>query len=134
MIDRVKGCKEVFAKNPDIKILCDDQDAKGSREGGMNVMQSHLTRYDDIAAVFTINDPQAIGSDLAAKQINRNEHHHHLGRRRAGHRGRAQAATPWSRPRPARILRRWRRQAVEIGYGIMNGEKPAETMILMPSS
>ena len=39
----------------------------------MNVMQGHLTRYDEIDAVFTINDPQAIGSDLAAKQIGRSE-------------------------------------------------------------
>lgn len=68
--DRVKGCKEVFAKNPGIKILSDDQDAKGSRDGGLNVMQGHLTRFDKIDAVFTINDPQAIGTDLAAKQLN----------------------------------------------------------------
>ena len=44
VIDRVKGCKEVLAKNPNIKILSDDQDGKGNREGGMNVMQGHLTR------------------------------------------------------------------------------------------
>ena len=29
-----------------------------------------LTANDDIDAVFTINDPQAIGADLAAKQLN----------------------------------------------------------------
>ena len=34
-------------------------------------MQGYLTRFPDIAGVFTINDPQAIGSDLAAKQLNR---------------------------------------------------------------
>ena len=34
-------------------------------------MQGHLTRFQDLAGVFTINDPQAIGSDLAAKQLNR---------------------------------------------------------------
>ncbi len=71
VIERVKGCKEVLAKHPDIKILSDDQDGKGSREGGMNAMQGYLTRFPDIAGVFTINDPQAIGSDLAAKQLNR---------------------------------------------------------------
>jgi ribose transport system substrate-binding protein len=37
----------------------------------MNVTQGYLTRYPDIAGVFTINDPQAMGSDLAAKQLNR---------------------------------------------------------------
>src|SRR3984885_12673740 len=34
VIDRVVGCKQVFAKYPGIKILSDDQDAKGSRGGG----------------------------------------------------------------------------------------------------
>ena len=71
VLDRVTGCKEVLAKHPDIKILSDDQDGKGSREGGLNVMQGHLTRFPDVAGVFTINDPQAIGSDLAAKQLGR---------------------------------------------------------------
>ena len=69
VIDRVKGCKEVLAKNPGIKILSDDQDAKGSREGGLTVMQGYLTRFPKIDAVFAINDPQAIGADLAAKQL-----------------------------------------------------------------
>jgi len=70
--DRVKGCKEVFAKSSGIKVLSDDQNAQGSREGGLQVMQSHLTRFPDINAVFAINDPQAIGTNLAAKQLNRN--------------------------------------------------------------
>ena len=35
VIDRVNGCKEVLAKNPAIKILSFDQDAKGSRDGGL---------------------------------------------------------------------------------------------------
>lgn len=45
VIDRVNGCKAVFAKAPGIKILSDDQDAKGSREGGLNVTQGYLTRF-----------------------------------------------------------------------------------------
>ena len=69
--DRVKGCKEALAKSPDIKILSSDQDGKGSRDGGLAVMQGYLIRYPDIAGVFTINDPQAIGSELAAKQSHR---------------------------------------------------------------
>lgn len=71
VIDRVNGCKQVLAKHPGIKLLDASQDAKGSRDGGLNVMQGYLTRYQDLQGVFTINDPQAIGSDLAAKQLNR---------------------------------------------------------------
>ena len=69
--DRVKGCKEALAKAPDVKLLSADQDGKGSREGGMAVMQGYLIRYPDIAGEFAINDPQAIGSSLAAKQTHR---------------------------------------------------------------
>jgi ribose transport system substrate-binding protein len=71
--DRVKGCKNVFSKFPDIKVLSDDQNAQGSREGGFSVGQSLLTRFPKIDAVFAINDPTAIGINLAAKQLNRNE-------------------------------------------------------------
>lgn len=69
--DRVKGCKAALAGAPNIKVLSDDQDGKGSREGGLNVMQGYLTRFPKIDGLFAINDPQAIGSDLAAKQLKR---------------------------------------------------------------
>ena len=69
--DRVKGCKAALAAAPDIKVLSDDQDGKGSREGGLNAMQGYLTRFPKIDGLFAINDPQAIGSDLAAKQLKR---------------------------------------------------------------
>ncbi|MGO4571834.1 ABC transporter substrate-binding protein [Microvirga sp. 2TAF3] len=133
VIDRVNGCKEVLAKNPNIKILSDDQDAKGSREGGLNVMQGYLTRFPDIAGVFTINDPQAIGSDLAAKQ---------LGRKgivitsvdgapdmESALKSDTSIAASASQDPYAMA-----QQAVTIGYDIMNGKKPENTMILMPSS
>jgi ribose transport system substrate-binding protein len=65
------GCKAVFTKAPGIKILSDDQDATGSREGGRNVTQGYLTRFPKIDAVFTLNDPQAVGTDGPAKQLSR---------------------------------------------------------------
>lgn len=71
VVDRVNGCKSVFGKASGIKVLSDDQDGKGSRDGGMAVAQGYLTRFAKIDAIFTINDPQAIGTDLAAKQLNR---------------------------------------------------------------
>jgi ribose transport system substrate-binding protein len=73
IVDRVKGCKEVFAANPGIKILSDDQDGKGSRDGGFAVAQGLLTRFQKIDAIFAVNDPTAIGVNLAAKQLGRSE-------------------------------------------------------------
>jgi ribose transport system substrate-binding protein len=73
ILERVKGCKDVLKKHPDIKILSDDQNAEGSRDGGLKVFQSLLTRFDKIDGVFAINDPTAIGAQLAARQLNRSE-------------------------------------------------------------
>lgn len=73
ILERVKGCKNVLAQHADIKVLSDDQNAEGSRDGGLKVFQSLLTRFDKIDAVFAINDPTAIGAQLAAKQLNRSE-------------------------------------------------------------
>ncbi len=133
VLDRVKGCKSVLAKNPGIKILSDDQDAKGSREGGMDAMQGYLTRFPKLDAVFTINDPQAVGSDLAAKQLHRKDivitsvdgapdietalKSDTLVQASA-------SQDPWAMAQTA----------VSIGYGIMNGKKPANPTVLMPST
>jgi len=73
VIERVNGCKAVIAKHPQIKLLSSDQDAKGSRDGGLAVMQSLLTRFPTVNGVFAINDPTAIGAMLAAKQLNRTD-------------------------------------------------------------
>jgi ribose transport system substrate-binding protein len=71
VIERVQGCKAVIGKNAGVKLLSFDQDAKGSRDGGLAVMQSLLTRFQKVDGVFAINDPTAIGAELAAKQLNR---------------------------------------------------------------
>jgi ribose transport system substrate-binding protein len=133
VIDRVKGCKEVFAKHPEIKILSDDQDAKGGREGGMNVMLGHLTRFPEIAGVFTINDPQAIGSDLAARQLNRKNivitSVDGAPDIEAALKADTQIVASASQDPYAMA-----QQAVMVGYDIMNGKKPENSMILMPSN
>jgi ribose transport system substrate-binding protein len=133
VIDRVKGCKEVLAKSPAIKILSDDQDGKGAREGGLNVMQGHLTRFPDIAGVFTINDPQAIGSDLAAKQLNRKSlvitSVDGAPDIEAALKGDTLIVASASQDPYAMA-----QQAVAVGYDIMNGKKPQDPMILMPST
>ncbi len=130
VIDRVNGCKQVLAKSPGIKVLSDDQDGKGSREGGMNAMQGYLTRFPQVAGVFTINDPQAVGSDLAAKQL---------------HRSNIVITSVDGAPDIESALKTdtlvqasasqdpWKmaQTAVSVGYDIMNGKKPANPLIQM---
>ncbi|CAN7367935.1 ABC transporter substrate-binding protein [Variovorax sp. LjRoot84] len=133
VIDRVNGCKTVLKKSPDIKILSDDQDAKGSREGGLNVMQNHLTRFPKIDAVFAINDPQAIGTDLAAKQLNRKNivitSVDGAPDIETALKSDTQVQASASQD-PYMIAQK----AVEIGQDIMNGKKPANPMTLLPST
>jgi ribose transport system substrate-binding protein len=71
--DRVKGCEKVLHGYSGIKILSDDQNAMGSRDGGFSVGQNLLTRFPHIDAAFGINDPTSIGLELAAKQQHRSE-------------------------------------------------------------
>ena len=133
VIDRVNGCKTVLKKSPDIKVLSDDQDAKGSREGGLNVMQNHLTRFPKVDAVFAINDPQAIGADLAARQLNRKNivitSVDGAPDIETALKSDTQVQASASQD-PYMIAQK----AVEIGHDIMNGKKPAEPMTLLPST
>ena len=69
--DRVTGCKQVLSQHPGIKLLSSDQNAQASRDGGLAVGENILTRFPHIDAVFAINDPTAIGMNLAARQLHR---------------------------------------------------------------
>ncbi|HSU22099.1 MAG TPA: ABC transporter substrate-binding protein [Variovorax sp.] len=133
VIDRVNGCKSVFKKNPDIKVLSDDQDAKGSREGGLNVMQNHLTRFPKVDAVFAINDPQAVGIDLAARQLKRKgiviASVDGAPDIETALKGDTQVQASASQD-PYAIAQK----AVEIGQDLINGKKPAAPMTLLPST
>jgi len=132
VVDRVKGCKGVLSRSNGITVLSDDQDAKASREGGMNVMQVHLTRFSKVDAVFAINDPQAIGADLAARQLNRK------GIVITAVDGAPDIETalksdtliqasasqdPWAMAQ----------KAVDVGNAILNGVRPGNPVTLMPS-
>jgi ribose transport system substrate-binding protein len=134
VVDRVNGCKSVFAKAPGIKVLSDDQDGKGSRDGGMAVAQGYLTRFAKIDAIFTINDPQAIGTDLAAKQLNRS------GIIITSVDGAADIEAALKDPNSPMIQASASQDpyamaelAVKLGVEEMNGKKPEQQVTLLPS-
>jgi ribose transport system substrate-binding protein len=134
VIDRVVGCKNVFSKNSGIKVLSDDQDAKGSREGGLTVTQGYLTRFTKIDAVFAINDPQAIGTDLAARQQQR------TGIIITSVDGAPDIEAALKDPAAKQVQASasqdpffMARRAVQIGVSLLNGQKPASTVELLPS-
>ena len=134
VIDRVNGCKSVFAKAPGIKILSSDQDAKGSRDGALNVMQSLLIRFPKIDAVFTINDPQAIGSELAIKQAHRSPI------LIASVDGAPDIESALTSPDSSDIQASASQDpyamaqlAVKLGVEALNGKKPEHPVVLLPS-
>ncbi|SMC18455.1 ribose transport system substrate-binding protein [Andreprevotia lacus DSM 23236] len=134
VVDRVKGCKAEFAKTPGIKVLSDNQDAKGSRDGGMEVMSNLLTANPKIDAIFAINDPSAIGAELAVKQAKRTDVKVIASVDGAPDaevalkdKNSLFAVTTAQNPYKMSI------EAVKIGYGIMNGKKPATPVIMLPT-
>lgn len=131
VVDRVKGCKEVLAKDPGIKILSDNQDAKGSRDGGFAVMQGLLTRFPQINGVFGINDPTSIGADLAAKQLKRDE------MKIVSVDGAPDIEAALKQPGSLIIASASQdpyeiaMKATELGAQVVDGHKPAQTTVLL---
>ncbi len=134
VIDRVVGCKKVFDANPGINVLSDDQNALGSRDGGLNVMQAMLTRFEKIDAVFAINDPQAIGSNLAAKQAGRDN----IIFTSVDGAPDIEAVlkdpdSPMVQASASQDPYAMAQLAMEIGVDLLNGKKPAQQVTLLPS-
>ncbi|MEH1931517.1 ABC transporter substrate-binding protein [Nostoc sp.] len=132
VIQRVSGCENVLSKYPDIKILSKNQNADGSRDGGLRVMTDLLTTFPKIDAVFAINDPSGLGAELAAKQAQRKDFFI-IGVDGAPEAITAiaakdglYAATATQNPRGMA------QKAVQVGNDILNGKKPKSPTILIP--
>jgi ribose transport system substrate-binding protein len=130
IVDRVNGCKQVLGQHPDIELLSWDQDGKASREGGLNVMQGLLTRFPEIAGVFAVNDPMAIGADLAAKQLGRSEFVI-VGVDGAPDAEAALKGNTLLQATAAQDPYFMAQRALEVGNQIVSGNKPEETTILL---
>ena len=71
--DRLAGCMGQLGRYQGIQVLSSDTNGGGSSEGGFAKMTDLLTLYPHIDAVFTINDPTALGVEQAALQAGRHE-------------------------------------------------------------
>jgi ribose transport system substrate-binding protein len=131
IVDRVKGCKEVFAANPGIKILSDDQDGKGSRDGGFAVAQSLLTRFEKVDGIFAVNDPTAIGVNLAAKQLGRSEFIITGVDGAPDIEAELKSGTSLIKASSSQDPYVMAGQSLELGAGILAGKKPEKDVILL---
>jgi ribose transport system substrate-binding protein len=131
--DRIQGCKGVFSQHPDIKILSESQDGKVLNEGGFDIVLNLLNSFEKIDAIFTINDPEAITTDLAAKQMGRKDFFI------TSVDGAPDVVTALKRQdsliaaSSAQDPYLMAQKAVEIGYEILQGRKPAQDVVLIPS-
>ncbi len=132
--DRVTGCMSVLAKYPNVTILSSGLDGKGSRDVGYTVAQSLLVRFPSVDGIFAINDPQAIGTALAARQMGRTNF------AITGIDGSPDMENALKDPGMSQIVGTasqdpflMARTAVQQGVDLLNGHKPAQQVTLLPS-
>jgi ribose transport system substrate-binding protein len=130
--DRIKGFEDAV-KDSKIKIVA-KQNGEGNREKALTVMESILQANPSgsIDAVFAINDPEAIGVEIAQEQADRKDEFFIVGVDGApevteamAKKGSTIKAT--SAQSPSEMVKK----AVEIGMKVKNGED-VEDLIKVP--
>lgn len=130
--DRIKGFEDAI-KDTEIKIVA-KQNGEGNREKALTVMESILQANPSgsIDAVFAINDPEAIGVEIAQEQADRKDEFFIVGVDGApevteamAKKGSTIKAT--SAQSPSEMVKK----AVEIGMKVKNGEE-VEELIKVP--
>lgn len=128
--DRVVGCKSALEAYPGIEIVA-EQRGDNSRDRALPVATDILTANPDIDGVFAINDPTAAGVMLAAQQRGVDIIITSVD-------GASSAVdvvldggmiTATAAQDPAALAR----QGVELGFAILAGEQPEETVIELPT-
>lgn len=130
--DRIQGFEDAI-KNSDIKVVA-KQNGEGSREKALTVMEGILQANPSgsIDAVFAINDPEAIGVQIAQEQAGRLDEFFIVGVDGAPEATEAMAKegstfTATSAQSPSEMVKK----AVEIGMKVKNGEE-VEELIKVP--
>ena len=128
--DRVKGCEEVLAANPGVQVV-GRQAGKNDRDSGLQLATDMLTANQDVRGIFAINDPEALGADLAVQQAGR------TGVVITGVDGSPEAVKALQDPNsnffatPAQDPGGMVLEALEVGRGLVAGNPPAERITLL---
>ncbi|TFD29123.1 ABC transporter substrate-binding protein [Cryobacterium sp. TMT2-23] len=70
--DRMKGCKEALAANPDVTVV-GTQNGDNGRERALTLTTDMLSAHPKVVGIFGVNDPTAIGATLAAQQAGKSD-------------------------------------------------------------
>jgi ribose transport system substrate-binding protein len=128
--DRVAGCKSVLGQYPDIKIVA-DQRGENSRDSALPIATDILTANPDLDGFFAINDPSAVGVQLAAEQKGVSVVITSVD-------GASSATdviaaggliTATAAQDPAALVR----QAIDLGISMVDGKEPDQKVILVPT-
>jgi ribose transport system substrate-binding protein len=92
-----------------------------------------LSAYDKVDAVFTINDQEAIGADLAAKQLNRTDFFITSVDGAPDIQDALKQPGSLIQASSSQDPYAMAQKAVEVGYAILQGKPPAETVLLIPT-
>ncbi len=130
--DRIQGFEDAIKKS-DIKVVA-KQNGEGSREKALTVMESILQANPSgsIDAVFAINDPEAIGVEIAQEQAGRKDEFFIVGVDGAPEATEAMSKEgssihATSAQSPSDMVKK----AVEIGLKVKDGEE-VEELIKVP--
>ncbi|MBD1381435.1 ABC transporter substrate-binding protein [Metabacillus arenae] len=130
--DRIQGFEDAI-KDSDIKVVA-KQNGEGNREKALTVMESILQANPSgsIDAVFAINDPEAIGVEIAQEQADRKDEFFIVGVDGAPEATEAMAKEGSSiAATSAQSPRNMIKEAVEVGIKVKDGEK-VEELIKVP--
>ena len=70
--DRVTGCEEALAEAPEVTVA-GKQNGDNGREKALTLTTDMLTASPGIVGIFGVNDPSALGANLAAQQAGMND-------------------------------------------------------------
>ncbi len=60
-VDRAEGFKSIVAKYPEMKVV-DEQNYQGDAEKAATIAQDFITKHPNLAMVFAVGDPAAMGA------------------------------------------------------------------------
>jgi len=128
--DRVAGCKSVLGQYPDIKIVA-DQRGENSRDSALPIATDILTANPDLDGFFAINDPSAVGVQLAAEQKGASVVITSVDGASSATDAIAAGGliTATAAQDPAALVR----QAIDLGISIVDGKEPDQKVILVPT-
>jgi ribose transport system substrate-binding protein len=128
--DRHNGFVEIVGKEPGIKVE-GNLDCDWKQEKGYEAMRTRLQVPGKIDIVYAHNDPMAFGAHLAAKDANRDKEIKFVGIDAIPNEGcqwvrNGQLAATFVYPPPGV-------QGLHMAVAILNGYKPADKKVLLPT-